>query len=117
VDVTTLAFGPNGASPAHSKGGHPEDVNDDGLTDLVSHYRTEESGIAFGDAEACVTGETLDGMPLEGCDSVRTVPWGGPNVESSSSAALTPRCGIGFDLAFILPLLMWLYERRKRKSA
>jgi hypothetical protein len=78
IDATTLAFGSSAAPPAHNAGGHWEDVNDDGLTDLVSHYRTEETGIAFGDTEACVTGETLDGLPFEGCDSVEVFENRGP---------------------------------------
>ena len=77
IDATTLAFGPGEAAPIHSSGGHAVDVNDDGYTDWVSHYRIEEVGAAAGDTELCVTGETLDGTPFEGCDAIVTVPYVG----------------------------------------
>jgi hypothetical protein len=102
VDVTTLAFFTSGrtgrATPVHTRGGHPEDVNGDGITDLVSHYRTADIGLAFGDDMACVSCELLDGTPFEACDTIRT--W--------------PACGIGFELAFLMPPLMWLRQRRRR---
>jgi len=74
VDVNTLAFGPDGASFDHSHVPHFEDLNGDGFTDLMAHFRIAETGIAFGDRMACLSGELLDGTPINGCDDVRTVP-------------------------------------------
>ena len=77
IDVTTLAFGPNGAAPAHDLTDpstyydHLQDVNYDGHVDLVSHYRQKETGLQSGDTEACITGATTGGTPIEGCDAVR----------------------------------------------
>ncbi len=74
VDVTTLMFGT--ASPAHdltdsdTYNEHIQDVNDDGFLDLVSHYKQKETGIGCSDIEATLTGELLDGTPIEGTDSV-----------------------------------------------
>ncbi len=70
LDPETLGFGPAGAAPAHRGGGHFADVNGDGHPDFLSHYRVGETGLVPGDMEACVTGETLDATPFEGCDTV-----------------------------------------------
>jgi hypothetical protein len=74
VDRTTLAFGPDGAAPAHPQGGHPRDVDGDGLMDLVSHFWIQDSGIMSGESQACVSGKTLEGAAFEGCDAIRSQP-------------------------------------------
>jgi WD40 repeat protein len=73
VDQSTLAFGQNGAPIAHKRA-HFADVNDDSLMDLLAHFRTQETGIAAGDNETCLSAETFDGTMIEACDGVRTVP-------------------------------------------
>jgi hypothetical protein len=85
VDPTTLAFGPEGTSPTPSAASR-RDVNGNGYADLVSRYPTAETGIAFGDTEACVTGATLAGRPFKGCDSITTVPPAAPASRWRSSS-------------------------------
>lgn len=73
VDVATLAFGPNGASPAWGWGGFLWDVNRDGFTDRVTFYLNRKTGLEPGDIEACLTGETAEAR-FEGCDEVVVKP-------------------------------------------
>ena len=54
----------------------PEDVNYDGYDDLVCHFYTQETGFGPGDEEGILKGQTVDGVPLEGRDSVNIVPKG-----------------------------------------
>ena len=71
VDVASLAFGPDGAAPWRGRVAR-RDVDGDGFDDLVARFRQRETGIARGDGEACLAGETADGVAFEGCDAVRT---------------------------------------------
>jgi hypothetical protein len=75
------------------------DVNDDDKTDLLAHLRTEETGIALGATEACLTGRTLDGTPFAGCDAIATVLG----------------CGQGFEAALVVPPLVWVGGRLRRR--
>jgi hypothetical protein len=50
-----------------------EDVNGDGLLDLVCHFRTQLTGFQIGDAEGILRGTTIDGVNIEGRDSVEFV--------------------------------------------
>jgi hypothetical protein len=72
IDLATLEFGPGGAVPAHGAGGHVEQVDGDGILDLVSHFRVGESGIEAGSSEACLSGQTLEGVGFVGCGTIVT---------------------------------------------
>ena len=78
VDVSTVRFGDpedvdsgGGATPAHN--GHSEDVDDDGDDDLVLHFPTQDADFEGDEAEGKLVGETTDGTPLVGTDSVKLV--------------------------------------------
>lgn len=70
VDTGTVVFA--GAS-ALTIGGVPEDVNNDGLADLVLHFATQSVTLQSDDTEACLTGQTTNGQQFKGCDSVRVI--------------------------------------------
>lgn len=90
VDRDTLAFGPLGAPPLASW--TLQDVNEDGHVDRVAWFSKADSGIAPGDREVCLTGETFDGTAFEGC----------------AEALVVFGCGQGLDLALGLPLAVVL---------
>jgi hypothetical protein len=71
VDPLSVKFGPGEAVEAHGKG-HIEDVDNDSDLDMVLHFRTQETGIQYGDTEACLTGKTIDGKIIEACDTIVT---------------------------------------------
>jgi len=107
VDVTTLAFGPGEAVPALDLT-HPfiyeqsiRDVNQDGEDDLVLVFFYGDTELPLGQGEACLSGE-IAGQSFEACDTV---------------LVFLPGCGLGFELAFLLPPLMWLRGRRRRRLA
>ncbi|HET6456892.1 MAG TPA: hypothetical protein VFI02_21035 [Armatimonadota bacterium] len=49
---------------------HSEDVNADGLLDLMLHFQTSDLAISIVDTEVKLTGQTLAGEDIEGVDSI-----------------------------------------------
>jgi uncharacterized delta-60 repeat protein len=73
VDPTSVCFGDAGAPPQRdctAARSSLEDVNADGRLDLLLFFETGQTGIDPGDTQACLTGKTLSGVGVEGCDSI-----------------------------------------------
>ena len=69
VDALSVVFGPGRATEVHGKG-HMEDVNFDGFTDMLLHFRCGETGILAGTSTVHLYGRLTNGERMEGSDSL-----------------------------------------------
>ena len=70
VDGSSLAFGPRGAGILHLTGPHKKDVDGDGRTDVLVHFRTDETGIVCEQSSATLIGQTTGGAPISGSTEI-----------------------------------------------
>jgi peptide/nickel transport system substrate-binding protein len=76
IDANTVRFGPSGAQETHrDRSGNArrqvEDINGDGLDDLVFDFRYGETGLTCVDEWAVLTGGTYGRVGIVGRDSIR----------------------------------------------
>ena len=76
VDQTTLVLEGSNARVKGKSGniGSFDDVNGDGFTDLVVQFPTTDLALTEADVEATLTGQLLDGTPIQGTDTICVVP-------------------------------------------
>ncbi len=81
VEHTTVTFEGAGETHVDKKTGvarrHEEDVDGDGDTDLVFHFRLGETDLTCDSVEGTLEGETFDGQAIRGTDAVRMIDEGG----------------------------------------
>lgn len=74
VDAASLSFGRTGHEESLAFCSRaPEDVNGDGLPDLVCHFNAPATWFFPGDTQGVLRGKTLKGAAIRGTDSVRIV--------------------------------------------
>jgi hypothetical protein len=72
VAPASVRFGKTGAEAAAVKSAL-EDVDGDGDSDMILHFKTKDTGIACGDTSASLTGTTSAGNAISGSDSIQTI--------------------------------------------
>ena len=95
LDPRRVGFGPGRARP---RPGTPlVDVNGDRVRDRLLGFPSEATGIAFWDTQSCLSGRTLQGRRLFGCDRVEV-----------------RGCGTGYEgAALVFPFLIYHRSRRR----
>jgi hypothetical protein len=75
VDISTLTFGATGDEDSLSHcGKNGEDVNDDGMLDLVCHFYNKKAEFNYESMEATLRGRTQMGTVFEGRGFLKVVP-------------------------------------------
>ncbi len=70
VDQTSLTFGHTGSEKSLAFCSGPQDVNGDGLLDLVCHFNTPLTQFQAGDTKGILKGKILGGNTIMGTDAV-----------------------------------------------
>jgi len=74
VDQSTLTFGHTGDELSLSFCSGAQDVNGDGLPDLVCHFDTRVASFQPGDVQGVLKGKTVQNIHFQGMDAIRIVP-------------------------------------------
>jgi hypothetical protein len=72
VDQSSVRLGPSDAVPQKDSG-HFEDVNNDGIPDLVFQFPTQAIGVRCNDTALFLTGKTTNGTGIQGSEAIQTV--------------------------------------------
>ncbi|MEK7185806.1 MAG: C39 family peptidase, partial [Patescibacteria group bacterium] len=73
VDSLSVRLGPNNTSA--NKNTQTKDINGDKKLDRVFYFSTNQTGINNGDTMICLSGKTIDGFNIKGCDTIKTIPF------------------------------------------
>lgn len=73
VNMASLKFGRTGNESSLASCSPPQDVNKDGLLDVLCHFNAQKAGFRLGDTQGVLTGMTVGGVAIRGIDSVVVV--------------------------------------------